>query len=79
MRKVDTLALAAVNAKIALEGFFGTYTWVPVADGQYFRRSVVKSLQEGKTNGVRSNLLYSSTHYAHTFWSSVRLPIRQLW
>ncbi|KAF8914660.1 alpha beta-hydrolase [Mucidula mucida] len=53
LRNVETDVLETINNDINLAGFFGTYTFVPVVDGDLIRQRATVALKEGHTNGVR--------------------------
>lgn len=52
LRATDISRLDSVNQIINKEGFYGTYTFVPVVDGEFVRQDVGRSLREKKVNGV---------------------------
>ncbi|EEB91272.1 hypothetical protein MPER_10398 [Moniliophthora perniciosa FA553] len=51
LRGVDASALEAVNMRINLAGFFGTFVSVPVIDGTFIRQRATEALKQGKVNG----------------------------
>ncbi|CAK5266644.1 unnamed protein product [Mycena citricolor] len=51
LRSVDASAMATVNNNVNNGGFFGTFTWVPVVDGEYIVQSPIAALQKRKVNG----------------------------
>ncbi|KAG7093240.1 hypothetical protein E1B28_006926 [Marasmius oreades] len=51
LRSAETTALQDANAKMVLEGFYGTYTFVPVVDGEFITRRPTDALKRGKING----------------------------
>ncbi|KAF5379722.1 hypothetical protein D9615_005696 [Tricholomella constricta] len=51
LRKVDVQMLEAVNANIGNSGFFGTFVFVPVVDGELIRERPTEALREKKVNG----------------------------
>lgn len=51
LRATDISRLDSVNQIINKEGFYGTYTFVPVVDGEFVRQDVGRSLREKKVNG----------------------------
>ncbi|KAF9064189.1 Alpha/Beta hydrolase protein [Rhodocollybia butyracea] len=51
LRSVDANTLGTINANIGLEGFFGTFLFVPVVDGSFIRQRPTESLKQGKVNG----------------------------
>ncbi|KAJ7056822.1 Alpha/Beta hydrolase protein [Mycena amicta] len=51
LRAVPATNLETVNTNINNAGFFGTFTLVPVIDGEFITQSATASLKEGKVNG----------------------------
>ena len=52
LRSADVSALQAANTKLNLAGFFGTFTFVPVVDGEFIVERPTLTLERGKVNGV---------------------------
>ncbi|KAF9055370.1 alpha/beta-hydrolase, partial [Hymenopellis radicata] len=53
LRNVDTNVLETINDDLNLAAFFGTYTFVPVVDGDLIQQRATVALKEGRTNGAR--------------------------
>ncbi|KAJ7723837.1 Alpha/Beta hydrolase protein [Mycena maculata] len=51
LRSVDATVLETVNTNINDDGFFGTFTLIPVIDGEFITQRPTLSLLEGKVNG----------------------------
>ncbi|KAF8168680.1 Alpha/Beta hydrolase protein [Mycena galopus ATCC 62051] len=51
LRAADATTLETANNNINLDGFFGTFTMVPVVDGVFITQRPTLSLLEGKVNG----------------------------
>jgi carboxylesterase type B len=60
LRSVDANILETVNANINLAGFFGTFTFVPVVDGEFITQRATEALKQGKVNGVSIESVYLS-------------------
>jgi hypothetical protein len=52
LRSADVSALEAANTQIGSDAFFGTFTFVPVVDGELIRERPSIAFKEGKFNGV---------------------------
>lgn len=52
LRSADVAALQAANTKLNLAGFFGTFTFVPVVDGEFIVERPTLTLERGSVNGV---------------------------
>lgn len=48
-------ALQSANEQINLSGFYGTFTTVPVVDGDFIVERPMETILKGKLNGVSSN------------------------
>ena len=48
--------LEQVNFDIGQQGFFGTFFFVPVVDGEFIVERPLETLQKGHGNGVSSRL-----------------------
>ncbi|KAF5327175.1 hypothetical protein D9619_004625 [Psilocybe cf. subviscida] len=59
LRASNVNALQAANSEINLNGFFGTFTFVPVIDGQFITDRPTKLMNAGKVNG---DVLYAVTN-----------------
>jgi len=51
LRGVDASVLGTINNNINLDGFFGTFTFVPVVDGTFITQRPTEALKQGKVNG----------------------------
>ncbi|KXN89063.1 Lipase 4 [Leucoagaricus sp. SymC.cos] len=51
LRKTDVEALQQLNTQIEANGFFGTFTFVPVVDGRFIVKRPTELMREGKVNG----------------------------
>ncbi|KAJ7314680.1 Alpha/Beta hydrolase protein [Mycena albidolilacea] len=51
LRAADVNALENANINISGAGFYGTYTFVPVVDGEFITQRPTLSLAQGKVNG----------------------------
>ncbi|KDQ25028.1 hypothetical protein PLEOSDRAFT_1107944 [Pleurotus ostreatus PC15] len=51
LRATNSSILQTVNAQIVHDGFFGTWTTVPVIDGEFIRRRPTEVLRSGRVNG----------------------------
>jgi len=61
LREANVTALQAANIKINSDGFFGTFTFVPVVDGTFITDRPTQLLRDKKVNTVRTP--YSSDAY----------------
>ena len=62
LRAVDVDSLQSANLEINASGFFGTFVFVPVVDGNFITERPTELLKAGKVNGVRwPYLLLSET------------------
>ncbi|KAJ7476916.1 Alpha/Beta hydrolase protein [Mycena galericulata] len=52
LRAADADALETVNLNINVDGFYGTYTFIPVVDGEFITQRPTLSFAEGKVNGA---------------------------
>ncbi|KAF9479981.1 hypothetical protein BDN70DRAFT_654774 [Pholiota conissans] len=52
LRSVDANTLQAINKEISANGFFGTFVFVPVVDGDFIIESPTKLLKRHKINSV---------------------------
>jgi carboxylesterase type B len=59
LRASNVNALQAANNEINTSGFFGTFTFVPVIDGQFITERPTKLMNAGKVNG---DVLYAVTN-----------------
>ena len=62
LRAVDINSLQNVNIDISNSGFFGTFVFVPVVDGNFITDRPTELLKAGKVNGVRWLHLLPSIH-----------------
>ncbi|KAF7311955.1 COesterase domain-containing protein [Mycena indigotica] len=51
LRATSAATLETVNTNLNGAGFFGTFTFVPVIDGDFITQSAISSFREGKVNG----------------------------
>ncbi|KAF5361006.1 hypothetical protein D9756_005124 [Leucocoprinus leucothites] len=51
LRKADVDTLQQLNTQINADGFFGTFTFVPVVDGHFIVKRPTELMREGKVNG----------------------------
>ncbi|KAF8071639.1 Alpha/Beta hydrolase protein [Lyophyllum atratum] len=51
LRTVDALTLEGVNGDVGNSGFFGTFVFVPVVDGEFIRERPTEALKQRKVNG----------------------------
>ncbi|KAF5345008.1 hypothetical protein D9757_013981 [Collybiopsis confluens] len=51
LRSVNATTLGTLNNNINLDGFFGTFLFVPVVDGTFITQRPTLSLKQGKVNG----------------------------
>ncbi|KAF8058216.1 Alpha/Beta hydrolase protein [Lyophyllum atratum] len=51
LRTINAQALEEVNGNVANSGFFGTFVFVPVVDGELIRERPTELLRKGKVNG----------------------------
>ncbi|GLB44901.1 putative type-B carboxylesterase lipase family protein [Lyophyllum shimeji] len=51
LRAVDVSVLDELNSKIAAAGFYGTFAFVPVVDGEFIRERPTEALKKGNVNG----------------------------
>ncbi|KAG9225197.1 hypothetical protein CCMSSC00406_0007028 [Pleurotus cornucopiae] len=68
LRATNSSILQTVNAQIVHDGFFGTWTTVPVIDGEFIRRRPTEVLRSGRVNGVRtvvSSIANASTDFEY--------------
>lgn len=56
LRAVDNATLAEINFNEILDGFQGTFTFVPVIDGTFITQSPTDALRNNKVNGVNLDL-----------------------
>jgi len=61
LREANVTTLQAANIKINSDGFFGTFTFVPVVDGTFITDRPTQLLRDKKVNTVRTP--YSSDAY----------------
>lgn len=61
LRATNSSILQTVNAQIVHDGFFGTWTTVPVIDGEFIRRRPTEVLRSGRVNGVRTDVSFFVT------------------
>lgn len=57
LRTVEASVLEAANVDISLNGFFGTFVFVPVVDGTFITQRPTLALQQGKINAVRAKTM----------------------
>ncbi|TFL07455.1 Alpha/Beta hydrolase protein [Pterulicium gracile] len=74
LRDADPAALQAANQAINRAGLFGTFTFVPVVDGTFIRRSPVDSLASGKVNGARL-LAVTNANEGQIFVNATLTPV----
>lgn len=53
LRAADATALQIMNAGINVGAFYGTFTFVPVVDGEFIVERPTETMSKGKMNGVR--------------------------
>ncbi|KAJ8496645.1 hypothetical protein ONZ45_g12370 [Pleurotus djamor] len=51
LRKVDLSQIQSINTELNDDGFFGTFTLVPVIDGEFITQRPTQALLQGKVNG----------------------------
>ncbi|KAF7327296.1 COesterase domain-containing protein [Mycena kentingensis (nom. inval.)] len=51
LRAAPVDSLQAINMDLNLKGFFGTFVFVPVVDGDFITQPIIAALKEGKVNG----------------------------
>ena len=61
LRETNVTTLQAANIKINSDGFFGTFTFVPVVDGTFITDHPTQLLRDKKVNTVRNP--YSADAY----------------
>ncbi|KAJ3990187.1 alpha/beta-hydrolase [Lentinula detonsa] len=66
LRAVDATTLEAINSHINIEGFFGTFVFVPVVDGRFITQRPTEALKQGKVNG-KALLSFTNTNEGTTF------------
>ncbi|KAJ3995089.1 Alpha/Beta hydrolase protein [Lentinula boryana] len=66
LRAVDATTLEAINSHINMEGFFGTFVFVPVVDGRFITQRPTEALKQGKING-KALLSFTNTNEGTTF------------
>jgi len=57
LREANVTALQAANTKINSDGFYGTFTFVPVVDGTFITDRPTQLLRDKKVNTVRGSYL----------------------
>ncbi|KAL4253914.1 Carboxylic ester hydrolase [Pleurotus pulmonarius] len=70
LRATNSSILQTVNAQIVHDGFFGTWTTVPVIDGEFIRRRPTEVLRSGRVNG-RALLAVSNANEGALFVDQV--------
>lgn len=60
LRAANVAKLQTTNNKVNQAGFFGTFSTVPVVDGEFTTEPPTQALRRGRVNGVCSRLLRSS-------------------
>ncbi|KAE9408460.1 alpha/beta-hydrolase [Gymnopus androsaceus JB14] len=51
LRSVNETLLETINTNLNVEGFFGTFLFVPVVDGTFITQRPTEALKQGKVNG----------------------------
>ncbi|KAK0211203.1 Alpha/Beta hydrolase protein [Desarmillaria ectypa] len=51
LRNADVDILEQINVDLCISGFFGTFVFVPVVDGDFIKQRPTLALREGKVNG----------------------------
>ncbi|KAK0441071.1 Alpha/Beta hydrolase protein [Armillaria borealis] len=52
LRNTDVDVLEQINTDLCISGFFGTFVFVPVVDGDFIKQRPTVALREGKVNGI---------------------------
>ncbi|KAJ6578070.1 Alpha/Beta hydrolase protein [Mycena capillaripes] len=68
LRAADTTVLETVNTNITLSAFFGTFSPVPVVDGDFITQRPTVSFKEGKVNGealLSMTNTFEGTHFVN--------------
>ncbi|KAJ7056802.1 Alpha/Beta hydrolase protein [Mycena amicta] len=66
LRTVNIERLQAINKNVNAKGFFGTFSFVPVVDGQFVQQRPSLALAEGKVNG--ESVLAVTNSFEGTFF-----------
>ncbi|KAF8879332.1 Alpha/Beta hydrolase protein [Gymnopilus junonius] len=67
LRQADLSILQPINTDIEAAGFFGTFTFVPVVDGEFITDRPTKLLKEGKINTHALVLSVTNAHEGDVF------------
>ncbi|PBK93167.1 alpha/beta-hydrolase [Armillaria gallica] len=52
LRNTDVDVLEQINIDLCISGFFGTFVFVPVVDGEFIKQRPTVALREDKVNGI---------------------------
>ncbi|KAK0239582.1 Alpha/Beta hydrolase protein [Armillaria nabsnona] len=52
LRNTDIGVLEQINIDLCISGFYGTFVFVPVVDGEFIKQRPTVALREGKVNGI---------------------------
>lgn len=69
LRQTSLDILMQANNNITSSGFFGTFTFVPVVDGQFMTKRITQLLKEGRFNGV----VCFSRYFVSCAWANSEL------
>ncbi|KAK0211202.1 Alpha/Beta hydrolase protein [Desarmillaria ectypa] len=51
LRNADVNLLETINVNLCISGFFGTFVFVPVVDGEFIKQRPTVAMREGRVNG----------------------------
>ena len=58
LRAANAQAIQTMNVKINVGAFYGTFTFVPVVDGEFIVERPTETMSKGKMNGVRCTYIF---------------------
>ncbi|KAF5358812.1 hypothetical protein D9758_008541 [Tetrapyrgos nigripes] len=74
LRAVDANTLEAANTNISMNGFFGTFLFVPVVDGSFITQRATEALRQRKVNG-QALLSVTNTNEGVSFVNQTNLGV----